>query len=226
METTLNSSILTEIYKSRKIILEILKTQGYDVEDHNSFTINEINTMKHNNQLDMLLEEKIDINTDPDSNQENKNKSNKKKIYIRYYFEKSIKLANLQNMITDLFDLSETLTKDDTLFIIKQDNINETLTADLKHLWENDRIFIVIENITDLQFNKLNHILVPKHRILNDNEVSEVMKKYNITNKIQFPEISRFDPIARLMVMRPGQVCHIIRPSKPAIEADYYRICV
>jgi DNA-directed RNA polymerase subunit H (RpoH/RPB5) len=50
--------------------------------------------------------------------------------------------------------------------------------------------------------------------------------KYNITDKNQFPDISRFDPVARAIGLRPGQVCHIIRPSKTAIETDYYRVCV
>ena len=52
------------------------------------------------------------------------------------------------------------------------------------------------------------------------------MKKYNITDKIQFPDISRFDPVSRAIGLRPGQLCHIVRPSKTAINADYYRICV
>jgi DNA-directed RNA polymerase subunit H (RpoH/RPB5) len=52
------------------------------------------------------------------------------------------------------------------------------------------------------------------------------MIKYNITDKIQFPDISRFDPVARVIGLRPGQVCNIIRASKTAIEANYYRICV
>jgi DNA-directed RNA polymerase subunit H (RpoH/RPB5) len=57
-------------------------------------------------------------------------------------------------------------------------------------------------------------------------EVKEIMKKYNITDTIQFPDISRFDPVARVIGLRPGQVCNIIRPSKTSIEANYYRICI
>ena len=53
----------------------------------------------------------------------------------------------------------------------------------------------------------------------------EVVKRYNITQKMNFPDISRFDPVARAIGIRPGDVCHITRPSKTAIEADYYRIC-
>ena len=52
------------------------------------------------------------------------------------------------------------------------------------------------------------------------------MKKYNITDKIQFPDISRFDPVARAIGLRPGQLCKITRYSKTAIETFYYRICI
>ena len=51
------------------------------------------------------------------------------------------------------------------------------------------------------------------------------MKRYNITDKVQFPNISRFDPVARAIGLRPGQVCGITRPSKTSIESNYYRIC-
>jgi DNA-directed RNA polymerase subunit H (RpoH/RPB5) len=129
-------------------------------------------------------------------------------------------------MIDDLFVLTETLKKTDTLFIIIKDDPNETLVNELKHIWESEGIFIVVENIKRLQFNILNHVLVPPHSVLIDSEVNEVMKRYNITDKAQFPDISRFDPVARVIGLRPGQVCKIDRSSKTAIEAPYYRICV
>jgi DNA-directed RNA polymerase subunit H (RpoH/RPB5) len=209
-----NSSVLiSDIYKSRKIILQLMEKQGYNVKDYSNFSINEVNSMRQNNQLDMLLETNDSV-------------AKKRKMYIRYYLAKAIRPSNLQEMIDDLFILSETLKKDDTLFIIIKDDPNETLVNELKHIWEKDGIFIVIESIKRLQFNILEHVLVPEHRVLMDNEVDEVMKKYNITDKNQFPDISRFDPVARVIGLRPDQVCHIIRPSKTAIEANYYRICV
>jgi DNA-directed RNA polymerase subunit H (RpoH/RPB5) len=96
----------------------------------------------------------------------------------------------------------------------------------LKHIWETDGIFIVIENIKRLQFNILDNKLQPKFDIVPESEVVNIMKKYNITDKIQFPDISRFDPVSRAIGLRPGQLCHIVRPSKTAIEANYYRLCV
>lgn len=208
--------LISEIYKSRKNILDLMEKQKYNVKDYSNFSINEVNTMRQNNQLDMLLEK----------NEEDVITKRKNKIYIRYYLGKMIRPANLQEMIDDLFNIEEILKKEDTLYIITKDEINETLTNELKHIWETDGIFIVIENITRLQFNILNHALVPQHTLLSYEEVLKVMERYNITKKVQFPDISRFDPVARAIGLRPGDVCHIVRPSKTAIEANYYRICV
>lgn len=212
-----NSSILiSHIFNSRKNILDLMSKQNYNVNDYSNFSINEVNSMKQNNQLDMLLE----------TNDENVTvESPKKKIYIRYYLTVRPAAKNIQEMIDDLFILTETLKKSDTLYIIIKDEPNETLINELKHIWESEGIFIVIESIKRLQFNILEHSLVPPHRVMVESEVITVMKKYNITNKNQFPDISRFDPVARAIGLRPGNVCHIIRPSKTAIEANYYRIC-
>lgn len=210
------SSLISSIYKSRTIVLQLMKKQGYIVDDYSNFSVNEVNSMKQNNQLDMLLEMKDE---DPVTKRKNK-------IYIKYYLAKTIRQVNIQDMIDDLFNLEQILTKDDTLFIITKDDMNDTLVSDLKHFWEKDGIFIVIQSIKRLQYNILEHTLVPEHRVMSELEVADVMKKYNIADKTLFPDISRFDPVAQVIGLRPGKVCHILRPSKTAIIADYYRVCV
>lgn len=216
MVNTNTSVIISQIYQSRKIILELMDKQGFDVNGYSNFSISEVNAMKQNNQLDMLLESKQDSDKNLNGN----------KVYIRYYLAKTIRPANINEMIDDLFILTETLKKNDTLYIIIKDHVNETLINELKHIWERDGIFIVIESIKCLQFNILKHVLVPEHNVMSESEVNIIMTKYNITDKSQFPDISRFDPVSRAIGLRPGQVCHIIRPSKTSITADYYRICV
>ena len=217
MQSQNHSSLISSIYKARKTILDLMDKQGYNVSDYNNFSINEVNSMKQNNQLDMLLEKKQD---------DTSNSKPKRKIYIRFYLTKTIRPANIQEMIDDLFNLEEILTKDDTLFIITKDEMNETIINELKHIWEQDGLFIVIENIKRLQYNILSHTLVPNHEIINDKEVEEVMQKYNIKKKTEFPDISRFDPVARVIGLRPGDICKIIRPSKTSIKTNYYRICI
>ena len=210
------SSLTSLIYKSRKNILELMEKQGYNINDYSNFSITEVNSMKQNNQLDILLEKN---EVDPNTNRKNK-------IYISYYLSKMIRPSNIQEMIDDLFNLEEVLTKEDTLFIIIKDDMNDTIISELKQIWEKDGIFIVIENIKRLQFNILNHSLVPEHTIINTTEVEEMMKRYNINNKTDLPDISRFDPVARVIGLRPGNICKIIRPSKTAITTVYYRICI
>jgi len=215
--TTQNlSSQISSIYTSRNVVLNLMNRQGYNIEDYDKFSINEVNTMKQNNQLDMLLEK----------NEEDEITKRKNKIYIKYYLGKMVRPANIHEMVDDLFNLEVILTKDDTLFIIIKEDMNETLINELKHIWEKDGIFIVIQNIKRLQFNILEHTLVPNHRVMKNTEISEIMKKYNILDITQFPDISRFDPVAQVIGLRPGQVCEITRSSKTAIESYYYRVCI
>jgi len=218
MVSTNSSVLISQIYQSRKIILELMDKQGFDVTGYSNFSVSEINAMKQNNQLDMLLESKQTASGEKTADGN--------KTYIRYYLAKTIRPNNIDEMIEDLFVLTETLKKNDTLYIIIKDQVNETLINHLKHIWERDSIFVIIESIKYLQFNILNHILVPEHIIMKDTEVNDVMKRYNITDSNQFPDISRFDPVSRAIGLRPGQVCHIIRPSETSVTTDYYRICI
>jgi len=193
-----------------------MRKLDYNVADYEHFSINEVNSMFQNKQMDMLLEK----------NKENPNTGRKNKVYVLFYLAKAIRPANIQEMIDDLFNLEETLTKEDTLLIITKDEMNDTLMSNLKHIWETDKIFIIVQNIKRLQFNIHDHILVPPHRVIDDEELTTIKTKYNITDDNQLPDISRFDPMAQAICLRPGQVCEIIRPSKTAIQSKYYRLCV
>jgi DNA-directed RNA polymerase subunit H (RpoH/RPB5) len=211
------SSLISSVYKSRQTILDLMARQGYNTQEYSNFSITEVNAMFQNKQLDMLLE------SSPTS--ENPN-SSKRKVYVSYYLAKTLRPQNIEEMIDDLFNLEEILTKEDTFIIVIKEEVNETITNLMKHIWEKDGIFIVILSLKRLQFNILNHTLVPSHRVLSDEEVQKVKIRYNVMDDNQFPDISRFDPVAQVIGIRPGQVCEIIRPSKTAIEGYYYRICV
>jgi DNA-directed RNA polymerase subunit H len=211
-----SSNIISSIYVARQNVIALMKKLEYNVSDYEHFSVNEVNTMFQNKQMDMLLEK----------NKEDPQTGRKNKVYVLFYLAKAIRPANIQEMIDDLFNLEEMLTKEDTLFIITKDEMNDTLMANLKHIWETDKIFIVVQNIKRLQFNIHYHVLVPAHRVISDEERVIIKTKYNITDDTQFPDISRFDPVAQAICLRPGQICEITRPSKTAIQSKYYRLCV
>jgi DNA-directed RNA polymerase subunit H (RpoH/RPB5) len=214
------SSLISQVYKSRSVILELMQKQDYVVSEYDGFSVNEINTMKTNNQLDMILEKVIEkVSSEAEEKRSNK-------VYIKYYLTKALRPGNLQEMIDDLFNVEEVLTKDDTLLVVVKDEVNETLTNTVKHIWESEKIFIILQPLQRLQFNILEHVLVPQHRILTEIEKNVIKDRYNVMSDYEFPELSRFDPVAQAIGIRPGQVCEIIRPSKTAISAPYYRICI
>jgi DNA-directed RNA polymerase subunit H (RpoH/RPB5) len=192
-------------------LIDQLDGLDYDITEHSDFSINEIDAMNTNNQLDLLI----------------KHRTEERKVYVKYYLtSKQINRANLDNIIEDTYNIDNIITKNDTLIIIIEDEPNETTINKIKYLYNRDGIFVVIHNINRLQYNILNHTFVPKCEILGNNEVEELKKKYNILRTKQLPEISRFDPQALAMCMRPGQVCKFKRESSTALLYDYYRICV
>lgn len=209
-----NNRILT-VYKSRKTIIDLLQYQDFDTSDYEPFTINEIDAMFSNDQLDMLLT----------------NKNTNQKVYVKYNssknnISKQIRPKDLKNIIEDLFDIENILTKKDILIVIIDEEPNETIITELNYLYEREGIFVVIHNINRLQYNILNHVLVPECVILDEKEIENLKKTYNISSSSQLPEISRFDPQALAICLRPGQVCKFKRKSATAMYYDYYRVCV
>ncbi len=198
------------VHKSRKVILDILNTRGYDISDYEGFSINEIYSLYTNDQLDLLLT----------------HKDNETKIYIKYYnLEKTIRPNNVHEIIDDLFNVEQILSPKDDLIIIIKDEPNDTLQKLQRYIFEHDQIFVTIINIERLQYNILNHTLVPNHRVITEEEINKIKEKYNITQNNNFPTISRFDPVSQVLGIRPQEVCEIIRSSKTSITSKFYRIC-
>lgn len=216
-QENIQSSQIIEIYQSRKNIIDLLKLQGFDVTKYENFSINDVNTLLETKQMDMLVE----------------NEKNKKKTYVKYHMStssvglaKSMRPVTIYEYIDDLFTLDEVLEKKDDLIIIMKDEPNDTIRKTQVDIWEQDGFYVNIINIKRLQYNIMNHQLVPKHIVLTSEESEEVRRKYNISNNSQVPDISRFSPVSQIIGIRPGDLCRIQRPSKTAIKADFYRVCL
>jgi len=203
------TTIVSQLYTARKNLLAQLKTRGFSVDNYDNFSFNDIRVMYTNKQLDMLL-------SNPTTNQQ---------IYIKYHIATKLRPAHVYDYIDDLFHIEEILSKTDDLIIITKDKVPETMTKLMANTYLRDDIFFIIFNLKQLAFNILNHALVPPHRILSNEEDVEMRKKYNISADSELPEISRFDPVAKAIGMRPKQVCEILRPSKTSVVTKFYRLC-
>lgn len=75
----------------------------------------------------------------------------------------------------------------------------------------------------ELMINMIEHIAVPKHEILTDDEANYIIESYN-TRKRDMPKILNTDAAARYYNMQPGQICRILRPSETSGLVPYYRL--
>ena len=202
-----SNAMIEDIYNSRNVLIKYLENEKMNCDDYNEFSISEVATMYSNNQLDLFLENSF------------------KKCYVKYHIDKNLRPNILYDLIEELYNTENLLSKEDDLIIIIKDQPNESLQKVLNALWYQEGIFIVVFNLKHLQINILEHEFVPKHIKLNKEQKEELYNNYNIEDDSQMPEISRFDPVSAAIFLRPSQVCEIHRYSDTALISKIYRLC-
>jgi DNA-directed RNA polymerase subunit H (RpoH/RPB5) len=212
MSTTVNSAF-GYIYKARLTLIDLLARQGFDVSAYNGFSRNQLDVMIKEKQLDMYL---------------TNNNITKKKLFVKWQniLSKTLRWPNIESIIDEVYEQEDMLSEEDSLLIISNDDPNDTVIASLRSLFSEKNIHVNVISLKRLQYNILDHNLVPPHRILQNKEKEEIIDKYKIIDNKQLPEISRYDPVSVAINMRPGDICEIIRPSKTAILTKYYRYCI
>jgi DNA-directed RNA polymerase subunit H (RpoH/RPB5) len=231
MSITTRTNLILSIYKSRETLLELLAERGFQVDKYVGYSKNEIDTMSKNGTLDMLL-------TDSSNNE-----APTKKVYVKYLLDKTATVQDLENIMEDLYENAEDAYRlgtglsspnqeegqedEDAIVVITNDDPNPKLKTFLSELWTTRGRFITVISIKRLQFNVLKHELQPRNiDILTGGERADLMAKYNMRSLSEFPEISRFDPLALALFLRPGRVCRLVRNSPTALASEYYRVCV
>jgi len=79
--------------------------------------------------------------------------------------------------------------------------------------------------LTEREFKVSKHIFVPKHEIVQPDEVPKILAKYNATLD-QLPYILTNDPNVVELGAKPGDVIKITRKSETAGTTVYYRLVV
>jgi len=96
-------------------------------------------------------------------------------------------------------------------------------TQAAKTLARRDKIELI--PLTAPAFNIFQHVLVPVHQILTQEEKEEVLEKYKV-KPYQLPRIKASDPVAKAIGSKPGDILRIIRNSPTAGKYISYRYVV
>ena len=135
--STSNSTIVSNVFVSRKNILNQLKSRGYNTSNYEGFSINEVSIMYNKEQLDMLI--------DNDKGG---------KVYIKYHIGKKISPNHVYTISTDLFDMHALLNREtDELIFISADDPNDSLIKTINQIYHTDNMFVNIINIKRLLFH-------------------------------------------------------------------------
>lgn len=76
-----------------------------------------------------------------------------------------------------------------------------------------------------VRINVLDHIMVPDHQVMSEDEVQTLLKRYSITFD-QLPKVFHDDPGVRQVTAKVGDVIRIVRQSQTAGIAEAYRLVV
>jgi len=75
------------------------------------------------------------------------------------------------------------------------------------------------------KLNVLEHVMVPDHKIMSEDEVSALLTHYKITTE-QLPKIFHDDPAVKIIGANVDDVIRIVRMSHTAGRAEAYRLVI
>tara|TARA_Y100000593_G_scaffold68725_1_gene126275 strand:+ start:47 stop:775 length:729 start_codon:yes stop_codon:yes gene_type:complete len=239
--------IVEQIVKSRKNLKDIL-SEEYDTSNLPIYDIEEMDKLY---ELESTKDNPFKFNGNGKGSAcnftLNHNKIKNHKLHVIYYnFQKQgntkMMKTTIINRIDELYKNDIFQTTDNIILIINEPIkdtikiINEELNLHLKEI-NNDKIKndlgynekhfgnVSIFDIKTLQYNILNHQIVPKHTIIRDDkDIQKILEICNC-NLDQLPVISKNDPVAKLKLGTNGDIFKIIRKSKTCGEDIYYRVC-
>ena len=208
-----NISIVNKLFESRSVILEMLNDRNYNIENYINYNQDEINVLYTQSTKTSVENNPIDIQVSKGSH----------KLLLKYVLNK-IRISNICNLVTELVEDYE---ENDTIILVIKDKLNnkDTLEKCFDNILTEKKIFVQLFELDKLMYNVTKHVLVPKHKILNDGEKHDLLTRYSLSSYNQLPIILKTDPVAQYIGMKNGDVCEITRASQTHGIYTNYRYC-
>lgn len=218
------------IYKTRVHILEMINDRGFNVNDINKYSKDE---------LILLLEQHKKGGFDTSSDLSALDiyvKNNNSKLIIKYRLDEKFKKSKkLLTQIDEIYD-KYSLTNKDCLIILNIEMVlikgdflsiknNNVIIKFINNLYLNNK-FVQIYGLENFLLNISHHKFVPKHNIIKSkNEINEIVKKFH-TSIDKLPKIYREDAMAKYIGAKPKDIIKIKGFSETSGFITKYRYCV
>ncbi len=216
------------LYRSRITLMKILTLRGYEVSAYNRFSPKEVEAMSPDHSI---ASAGFMVSHTSDQKKKclvvysmNKFKSSSKVLDIILQSSGMKNESRDEAGATYENELQKIGYENVEVIIMTGDIITETHKVLALQQWIRRKLNVSFFGIYQLINNPMEHILVPKHERVGEEEEAEVMKL--VQSKAQLPVIKyHLDPIARCLGLTPGELVKITRPSPSAGVYVVYRVC-
>lgn len=145
---------------------------------------------------------------------------NGKTMSIIFALQPKFRYSDVKTLIDDKIKVQGV----DFILLIVKDKVSST---NIKSI-EESKVTQVFQ-LKELQYNVTKHELVPKHELIGSDQesyIQELVDKYLLKNRFQFPLILKSDPVARYLNAKTGNLVKITRSSPTSGVYEFYRCCM
>lgn len=207
------------IYKSRKIILKMLKLRGYDTTKYENQNREELMILFQNRDKKITtIHDTIDILCEGENN----------KIFVKYILTDKTRSKAIEKYVENYYYEESFLEKKDECIFITKDKVTYkgTLENYINNLYHIDKIFCQVMWLNSLLYDITLNKLVPKYEILSEEKKQEVIKKYNIEDETLLPNVLINDPLAVFYGVKESELVKVSYPSHTNGITIFYRLCI
>jgi DNA-directed RNA polymerase subunit H (RpoH/RPB5) len=215
----MNFEDLDILYRSRLTLLKMLKEEGYATDKYERFGPWEIEAMVNGGQHSLAMELKR-----PGTGAE-KEITTCIVLYSLGKLKQKLKTFVDQLLAEDRVPLVD--PENTEVITIVLEDVADVFHAEALRMWLAEKLKIRFFKAHNLIFDPREHVHVPKHEKLSEENHAEFLKENYIRSKSNLPIIKfHEDMIARVMGLVPGDIVKITRPSPASGTYEIYRVCM
>jgi DNA-directed RNA polymerase subunit H (RpoH/RPB5) len=111
--------------------------------------------------------------------------------------------------------------------VVGLSHLSEAVIMALRnHVNQKDVPLLQVFEIRHLQLLYGHHVKVPKHRIVANNEIEDILKATNAKDPSVFRKIDSQDPMAKWVGARPGDILEVTGMCETSAENKRYLFCM